>query len=290
MKQTHTIESGNTLLLAPTTDPIDAVERAVVPAVSLREWNVLLVAYGHDHRRLRAAWHDRMDDSPAGFGAISVGEDTPPHRRASPVSRTGRDVTTVIRNPTDLVELGTTISLYLDDWTVGRTLVCFHSLDELSAHVDAETVFRFLHVLTRRLSEADAVGLFALDRTAVDERTARTLEPLFDAVREIESDEDPSLPPDVAFDVLGASRRRYVLHYLREHGDSTTVGELAEWVTRHEPGADSDRIEVSLHHSHLPKLENAGLISLGGARVTGRPAIETLAPYLELVSEHDRPE
>lgn len=290
MRQTPTPEPRNTMSLAPTRGPIESVERAFDPAVSLREWNVLIVAYGYGHRDLRAAWCDRIDESPAGFGTITVGSENDGHRDVVPVSRTGRDVTTTIPNPTDLAELGTTISLYLDDWTTGRTLVCFHSIEDLLASVETETAFRFLHVLTRRLSGAEAVGQFSLDPTAVDESTIRTLEPIFDTVTEERSDDPSAIPPDTAFDVLSEPRRRYVLHYLHEHADPVTVSKLADWVARHEPDTDGDRIEVSLHHSHLPKLEDAGLISLVETRVSGRPAIETVLPYLELVSEHDLPE
>lgn len=290
MTQTLTTEPHNVLLLAPTTGPIDDIRRALDPTVSLDEWNVLVVAYGYDHRHLRAAWHDRIDDSPARFGTIGVGSDIDDGRGIAPVSRAGLDVTATIRNPTDLVELGITISLYLDDWTTGRTLVCFHSLDELLTHVDTESAFRFLHVLTRRLSGADVVGQFSLDPTALDEQTVRTLEPIFDTVREIADEDSPSLSPDTVFDVLRAPRRRYVLHYLREDAGPTTVTELAAWVARHETETDLDRIEISLSHSHLPKLESAGLISLGETGVTGRSAIESLTPYLELVSAHDSTE
>ncbi|MDL5360893.1 hypothetical protein [Halalkalicoccus sp. NIPERK01] len=288
MRQIPTTEPRNGLVLAPTTNPIEGVERVFDRQAALREWNVLIVAYGYSHRDLRTAWHDRIDDAPAAFGTITVGNGGDGGGDVAPVSRAGRDVTTSIRARTDLAELGTTISLYLDDWTEGRTLVCFHTLEDLLDGVGTQTAFRFLHVLTRRLAKADAVGRFSLDPLAVDERTIRTLEPLFDVVYQ-EGEEPPSITPETAFDVLRAPRRRYVLHYLRENPGPTTVAALADWVARYEPDADDGRLETSMYHSHLPKLENAGLISLDGTRVSGRPTIESLAPYLELVSGHDLP-
>jgi DNA-binding transcriptional ArsR family regulator len=290
MIQTLTTEARNALSITPTRTPIETVERAFDPAASLREWNVLIVAYGDSHRALRAAWRERIEESPAGFGTIVVGSTVGDHRSVDPVSRTGYDVTATVRSPADLAELGTTISLYLDDWTAGSTLVCFHSLEDLLASVGTETAFQFLHVLTRRLSGADAVSQFSIDPAAVDEATVRTLEPIFDTVTEEHDEESPSITPDTAFDVLRAPRRRYALHYLHEHTGSVTITELSEWVARHEPDADAERVEVSLHHSHLPKLEDAGLVSLVETRVSGRSAIEALVPYLELVSEHDLPE
>lgn len=290
MRQTPTTEPRNSLSLAPTTSPIERIERTFDSVGSVREWNVLIVAYGDSHRDLRGSWRERIEESPARFGTITVGSEREDHRSVDSVSGTGHDVTATVRNPTDLAELGTTISLYLDDWTAGRTLVCFHSLENLLASAETETAFRFLHVLTQRLSGADAVSQFSLDPTAVDEATLRTLEPIFDTVAEESSEDPPSITPDTAFDLLRAPRRRYVLHYLHEHADSATVSELADWIARHEPDADTERIEISLHHSHLPKLEDAGPISLVEERVSRRPAIEALVPYLELVSEHDLPE
>lgn len=287
MKQTPAVESHNVLLLASTGSPIESIRRALDRDIPVEEWNVLLVAYGNDHRSLHRAWHDRIEDAPANFGTISVGNDADTHREVDPISRTGRDVTTTVRNPADLTELGITVSLYLDDWSTERTLVCFHSLDALLTHVETERAFQFLHVLTDRLSEADAVGQFSLDPTALDEQTTRTLEPLFDTVDEDEAEVEPSISPDEVFDVLRAPRRRYVLHYFRERTGRTTVEVLADWVTRHEPNADPDRVETSLHHSHLPKLENARVIALDRPDVRAGPTIDAFGPYLDLVSEHD---
>lgn len=291
MIQTPSTDPRNVLTLASAASPIESVRRALDSDVSLDGWNVLLIAYGHDHERLRSAWHDRIGDTPANFGSISVGSDIDARHRTAAVSRADRDVSAVIHDPTSLTELGITIGLYLDDWTTGRTLVCFHSLEDLLGHVGAETAFRFVHVLTRRLSSADAIGQFSLDPSALDERRVRTLKSMFDAVHEADTDEEPpSVSPDVAFDVLRAPRRRHVLHYLRRCTSPTTCEELAGWLTYHEPETSAERIETSLYHTHLPKLEDAGLVVSDGTQVTGRLAIDSLVPYLDLVSDYDLPD
>lgn len=261
---------------------------ALATADSVDETNVLLVTYGYGHDRLRRMWHERVVDQPAAFGTICIGNATGVGvtETVKPVSKRGRDIAVTIGSPNHLVELGITISLYLEDWTAGRTIVCFHSLEALLATTDTETAFRFLHVLTGRITSAGAVGRFSLDPDALDERTGRTLEPMFDVVSSVESDEPArQLSPDVAFDVLTAPRRRYVLHFLSDR-DSTTVSTLVAWLARHE-GTDPDRIETSLHHSHLPKLENTGLVAVEGDHVIKQPAVKALAPYLDLVSEAD---
>lgn len=48
--------------------------------------------------------------------------------------------------------------------------------------------FRFLHLLTRRLSLAGAIAHFHLDPETCDEKTIETLRPLFDAVLEVDED------------------------------------------------------------------------------------------------------
>ncbi|ELY35194.1 DUF7504 family protein [Halalkalicoccus jeotgali] len=284
-----THEARNDLVLAPKTSPVEDIERVLVQGEFTEEWNVLVVAYGWDHRSLKKTWHDRIEERPAAFGAISVGTGSDSSSGAAPISRSGCDITAAVRNPTDLAELGTTISLFLDDWTEGTTLVCFHSLECLIDRVGSRAAFRFLHVLTRRLAGIDAISQFSLDPSATDDRIVRTLEPLFDSVHEPE-DPTPTITPETAFDVLRDSRRQHVLRYIYERDGSVPLSALVKRIAHHEPDADADRIEISMHHSHLPKLEDAGLISVGETHVTGCPAIEALEPHLELVADHDRPD
>ncbi|WP_162994016.1 DUF7504 family protein [Halalkalicoccus subterraneus] len=281
--------SHNALVYGSATTPIGEAERALGAVESCDETNVLLVAHGCDHDRFRRLWHERIGDRPANFGTVCIADTSSPGNDAEvePVSRRGRDIAITVRSANQLVELGIAISLYLEDWTTGRTLVCVHPLETLLARNDTETVFRFLHVLTGRVTGTNATGRFSLDPTAVDERTARTLEPMFDSISSVESDDPVRGPsPDVVFDVLRASRRRYVLHFLSDR-ESTTVSALVAWLARHESESETNRIELSLRHTHLPKLENTGLIAVEGSRIEKRPAVSALDPYLDLVSGTD---
>lgn len=276
------------LVLDQKPQPLDGVRQLLDSVESLSEWNVLVVSYESDHDRIREAWHDRIEGSPANFGTISYATTDRSRVEAPPVSRTGRDVTATVSDPTNLGKLGHTISLYLEDWTAGRTLVCFQSLTDSLAHTDPEELFQFLHILTHRIAEVGATGRFSLDQTVVKEETIRTLEPMFDSVSVCSSEERrTSIDPDVTFDILRSVRRRYILHRLCEYPGPTTVPLLADWLTHHESTADRERIELSLTHSHLPKLENAGLITVTDSRIITQPDIELLAPYLELASAHD---
>jgi len=95
-----------------------------------------------------------------------------------------------VLDPADLTTLGIRISEQLSEWgsTDEQPVVCFHSLTELLEATDLNRAFRFLHLLTRRLSLAGAIAHFHLDPETCDEKTIETLRPLFDAVLEVDED------------------------------------------------------------------------------------------------------
>lgn len=73
--------------------------------------------------------------------------------------------------------------------------------------------------------------------------------------------------PETLYRVLAAPERRQLLTYLLEH-PQTTLDEAADvlvgWRTADERAvgpADHDRIRTTLHHVHLPALEDAGLVT-----------------------------
>lgn len=79
---------------------------------------------------------------------------------------------------------------------------------------------------------------------------------------------DEKLSRDRVFDILSSPRRRYVLYYLREHGGPVKLTALAEELAAWEHDTTVDelgpqarkRVYVSLYQTHVPKLEDAGLI------------------------------
>ena len=82
------------------------------------------------------------------------------------------------------------------------------------------------------------------------------------------SPDTASLAPDKVFEILSSRRRRMVLFYLRKHGDTATVNDLAEQVAAWENDTDIEeltsqerkRVYVSLYQTHLPKLADTDLI------------------------------
>ncbi len=82
------------------------------------------------------------------------------------------------------------------------------------------------------------------------------------------STDEPELSQDVIFDVLSSSRRRYVLYYLSQHEEPVELPALAEEVAAWETEStveelssqERKRVYVSLYQTHIPKLEEVGLV------------------------------
>lgn len=64
-----------------------------------------------------------------------------------------------------------------------------HSVSTLVHYLDAETVFKFLHIFTNRVADLGDVGVFTLDTDAHDTRTVSTISSEFDAVIEVRETE-----------------------------------------------------------------------------------------------------
>jgi hypothetical protein len=78
-----------------------------------------------------------------------------------------------------------------------------------------------------------------------------------------------SLSQDLVYDILSSPRRRYVLYYLRQVDEPIELTALAEqvaaWENETEPDSLTDqerkRVYVSLYQTHVPKLDDAGIVS-----------------------------
>ena len=89
-----------------------------------------------------------------------------------------------------------------------------------------------------------------------------TREPLAEPVQN-------ELPRDEIFDVLSNERRQCILHYLKkQYGRRVDLRELVNHVAAWEndikleqlDSAERKRVYTALRQSHLPKLEDSGLI------------------------------
>lgn len=87
---------------------------------------------------------------------------------------------------------------------------------------------------------------------------------MFDVDRSNESAESgDELSSSTLFGVLRAPHRRDALRYLLERDDEVTLDELAS-ATASRTGEPSEqrhaRVEIDLHHVHLPRLADAGFL------------------------------
>jgi predicted transcriptional regulator len=95
-------------------------------------------------------------------------------------------------------------------------------------------------------------------------------------------------------DVLRNDRRRLTLEALREEDGQSTVRDLSEVVAARETGEDPpprdkrQSVYVSLHQTHLPKLDELGIIEYDGdsKEVTLQQKVEEVEVYMEVVPEY----
>ena len=81
--------------------------------------------------------------------------------------------------------------------------------------------------------------------------------------------EADSLSEDMAFTLLSNPRRRFVISYLSHRGSPVGIHELAEQIAAWENETDVDELTredrkkayISLYQTHIPKLEDAGIIT-----------------------------
>lgn len=105
------------------------------------------------------------------------------------------------------------------------------------------------------------------------------------------SNAEPLSATDI-FPLLADDRRRNVLHCLTRQAGSISLGELSEQLAAWEADPTYDRYErilTSLHHSHLPRLVDGGVVRYDSDQetVTGLDAIESVRPYLDLATADD---
>jgi len=88
---------------------------------------------------------------------------------------------------------------------------------------------------------------------------------------------------DEVFAALGHRLRRRVLLRLLDR-PSTSIDDL---LPAHEGNEHRDRVEVQLHHAHLPTLDDADFVDWDGERRISRGSkYGAVEPVLELLADH----
>ena len=105
---------------------------------------------------------------------------------------------------------------------------------------------------------------------------------------------DTQMDQSEVYDILRNDRRRHVIEQLREEGGRASVGDLADTIAEMESGESPpprnvrQSVYVSLHQTHLPKLDEAGVISYESVskHVELLEGAEEVTVYMEVVPKH----
>jgi len=114
-----------------------------------------------------------------------------------------------------------------------------------------------------------------------------------------ETESDTQLPLDHVFEILKNERRRTVLHYLKDHGGTVSLGELAEHVAAVENGTTVAQVTsnerkcvyVGLYQCHLPKMDDMDIVDFNQnrGRISLGPNAPQLYEYLDESDDVERP-
>ena len=150
------------------------------------EVDVLAVDYRRTPDQYLDEWKRYVDGQPRRCGIVRVDEST---RSDGDETEVGPGAVAAVESPTDLTGLGIKVGSYLENYGSSDTIVTYDSLTMLLQYVELERAFRFLHVLTNRVQDADAVAHYHMDPKAHDEQVMATLSSLFDAIAKFEDGE-----------------------------------------------------------------------------------------------------
>lgn len=99
-----------------------------------------------------------------------------------------------ISSPVNLTGISVSITNFFEEfWMkkgIQKSRLCVDSLSTILMYSNLQTVFRFLHVHTRRIKTAGALGVYIIESGMHDEQTITTLKQLFDGVIEIEEENE----------------------------------------------------------------------------------------------------
>lgn len=258
----------------------------VVSGCSPTDRNVLTVSCHLSAGQFVEQWHDGVGEPPAKHGIVDVGDRAP-----RPEFTVGDGRAWAVPDPGDLDRIRQRVEEVLHEWgDARRTVVYLDGANDLLDHVTLPSLTDFLDRLTSSLSSIGASGCAAFETAAHGERTVRPVTETFDAVFEIGrpgrclEPVDGAPSPEVLFEVLSARRQRLVLRHLLRSEGSLNVRDLTRRVATSEieDRPDPERVRARLYHVDLPKLRDAGLITVEGDVVSATEAITAVEPHLAL--------
>lgn len=177
---------ANTLFLSTELDDVTGACLDHLPAGTLDGANLTFVAYSLTADGVVDRLRRRAGSQPARLDVVDVGGVLRSATSASTSTTLQPGLTVHTAAPADLTGLGITLTELLTAEDGPRTVLCFDSLTMLLQYVDVETAYRFLHVLTGRISAVGATGAFHMDPSAHDEQTVGAMKSLFDGVVDLD--------------------------------------------------------------------------------------------------------
>lgn len=108
------------------------------------------------------------------------------------------------------------------------------------------------------------------------------------------TDQSPELTLTQIFTVLANHRRRVMLECFRQFGESVERSDLVDRVAAYESDSETpeeirEQVAMDIHHNHLPRLTDLGLVEYDDRSTTiryyGHPLLEAI---LEAAIETDR--
>lgn len=174
------VPSGaNAILLLAPPDQVHAVSACVRIAAATRpeRTRVISVSYTRDATTLLSDWVQAFDAAPESMAVVEATDDV---ASASPAD----NVETIAEPPSDLTWLGIRINEYLTQWRERDVpvSVCLDSLTSLFQYAETSQGVKFVHRLSSRARNADAVLHYHMDPTAHDENEVAQVTQFCDAV------------------------------------------------------------------------------------------------------------
>jgi len=188
-----TVDPGTNILIAgpPLTGKRRLAMRALRVGVDDGEGAVIVTTRDNAERVLDDFRPLLADPDSAHIGVV----DCVTKHQGQSVSDT--EVVRYASSPVDMTGIGIKFSEFIEEFYrdrgVEKNRVMVDSLSTLLQYSDLQTVFRFMHVFTSRIENADAVGIHVIDSTAHEEETMNTLRQLFDGIVRTDEEGDVTL-------------------------------------------------------------------------------------------------
>lgn len=188
-------DAANVLLVAPSRS--DADDRACIDLLTVAdpaEEAMLWVTFTQSPTDRFAVWERYTDAYPSKAAFVVGSNGANPDGPAETLRRAVPDSTELavdrIDSPGDLLRLGVRISERLAEWSAGdrQIVMCVHTLSILYQYADPERLYRFLHVLTRRVDHVGGIAHYHLDPGSHDEESILLLDSLFDVTVELDDE------------------------------------------------------------------------------------------------------